>query len=382
MINKSSNMAGIYVHIPFCLKKCSYCDFYSISEYHNNDLEKYTLRLIKNIENSAVQYNHMKFSTIYFGGGTPSLLDESQLERIIQAFKANFNFNTENETEISLEANPATLKAEKARSFYKIGINRVSLGVQSFYDKELKILGRIHNSRQAVDNINILKKAGFKNINLDLIFGIPGQSFKHWQENLRWALDFEPTHISAYLLQLDSGTRLAQRIKNGELQYLDEELEADMYYYAVDYLEQNDYKHYEISNFALPGYECRHNLIYWNGLPYIGLGSGAVSFIDNARYVLSDDVQDYLQGAENKKLLEKMSPQDLIIDQIILKLRCREGLNLEDFCRRWGGNVLLPYKQVINECCDLDLLQLDNGYLRLSKKGLFLSNQVFTRLLQ
>lgn len=382
MTNSIYDAAGIYIHVPFCLKKCDYCDFYSVSEYHNNDLEKYTLRLIRDIESAAPKHAALKFTTIYLGGGTPSLLHNSQLERILQALKQNFNLEKENELETSLEANPATLNAAKAKGLYESGINRISLGVQSFCDEDLRVLGRIHNSRQARETIEDIKSAGFKNFNLDLIFGIPGQTLKRWQENLRYALDYQPTHISAYLLQLAEETRMAQRIKQGSLQYLDEELEADMYYWAIEYLEANGYKHYEISNFAQPGYECRHNLIYWNGSPYLGLGSGAVSFMDQSRFINADNMQEYLAGAARKKILEEMSREELIVDQIILKLRCMNGIDLADFYRRWGENVLLPYTEVIKECCDLGLLQTENGRLHLSPPGFFLSNQVFSRFLQ
>lgn len=374
---------GLYLHVPFCLKKCSYCDFYSLP-VKSQDLQRYTRALIKELSLKAREEEDLRISTIYLGGGTPSLLPAADFTSIINSIRLNWELDKK--AEISLEANPATLDSDTLQSMQEAGLNRISLGIQSFQDGDLKILGRSHNAQEAWHSIELIKNSGLINLNLDLIYGIPGQTIGKWQETLTRALEAEPAHLSIYLLQLDEDTPLSRYIKAGQVGLSDEDTEAEMYYIARQMIEKAGLLHYELSNFARPGYECQHNLGYWKAKEYVGLGPGAVSFQAHGRYLNKRNLLQYLNCLENdqkpeQEELEYMKDLELIADAIILGLRLCAGIDLESFANAYRINILDYYKDIIEECRERELLEVKGGYLRLSKKAYFISNQVICHFL-
>jgi len=374
----------LYIHIPFCLKKCHYCDFYSIPGASADILEQYTHAMLNEIDRQAAAFPANQIQSIYFGGGTPSLLSISQIAAILE--RVHLMFNVDSRAEISLEANPATLDRFKLQGMLEAGVNRLSLGVQSFDDSELRMLGRIHNSRQALETLKLITGLPVKNYNVDLIYGLPGQSIDGWLNSLKQAVSFGPQHISMYLLQLDPGTSMGQDVKKNRLVLLEEDNEADMYYAGIDYLTDQGYRQYEISNLSLPGAECRHNMFYWQAESYLGLGAGAVSFANGRRWRSQADIVTYLRGDKLNESypieeLEQMDEPGLIADAVILGLRMTDGIDLADFYRRFGIDLAGQYADIISQCQAQGLLDLEHGRLFLTRAGYFLSNQVLCRFM-
>lgn len=375
---------GLYIHIPFCLQKCRYCDFYSDTLVHRDWLERYTVALLAEIERQAQIFTPGRLASIYIGGGTPSLLSSRQLNTIIEAVSRNFKIA--DQVEISIEANPATLKLDWLQQITSIGINRLSLGVQSFSDQELKILGRVHNCQGVMDSIELLHKANLKNFNIDLIYGIPGQSIEDWLSNLQQAVECAPRHLSAYLLQPGNDTPMAADIEQGCLALLDDEIEAAMYYETLEFLPERGFEHYEISNFCQPGYECRHNLNYWQAGEYIGIGAGAVSYTNGRRYMNRINWREYVASLENAQgceveELEQMSPPELLADAMITGLRMCRGVNLKEYSERFNRDVIHEYAAIIDSGIAKGLLKMENEQLSLTKKGYFLSNEVLCQFI-
>lgn len=370
---------GIYVHIPFCLRKCNYCDFFSVSGFSKGILEQYVDALICEIEKSQLEKEY-NFSTVYIGGGTPSLLEGKHVERILKALYKKFRLKSD--VEITMEANPATLNKGRISHFYDAGINRFSLGVQSFADEELKILGRMHDERDILKTIEFFHELNIENFNIDLIYGIPGQTREKWENNLKKAVDSAPLHISMYLLQLDDSVPMAKLVEKGHLKMLTDEDECNFYYLGLEYLENEGFKQYEISNFSRPGFTCRHNLIYWQAKEYIGIGAGAVSYIDQKRFLNIPGVEKYIKNLSAgflppREELEFMdTPEKVAADAVILGLRLCQGINLKEFARRFGIDIKQRYKNIINKYVNADLLKLEDGYIYLTKKGYFLANEV------
>lgn len=369
---------GIYIHIPFCLQKCAYCDFYSIPLSHPDILEDYTRSILAELR---IRQGEAKgpLRSIYMGGGTPSLLSPEQLGRILDTVCTLYW--APDELEITLEANPATVNLQLLREIKATGINRVSIGIQSFSDLELRVLGRRHRAHDAVEAVRDAVRAGFDNFNIDLIFGVPGQNLIDWQDNLAQASRLNPPHISAYLLQLDPAVPLAQRIKTGELAMLDEDLEADLYSHTRAYLEKQGYSHYEISNFALPGCECQHNRLYWQGFDYLGFGAGGVSFDGWQRFANLPNLSRYMENLRQnllppREILEHMSQREKVADAIITGLRLTEGISQAEFYQRFGVDIMREYEQVIASCASQGLLSFSRGRLCLTPEAYFLSNQV------
>ena len=381
VINNST--AGIYVHVPFCVKKCSYCDFYSLPLQDQDSLEKYTQNLLRDIEQQAGSWDERRFSTIYIGGGTPSLLSPEQIHRILAGLHHSLHILPH--PEISMEANPATLNINRLQELKSAGINRISLGVQSFRDEELKILGRIHGAKAARQAADEIIKAGFDNFNLDLIYGVPGQSLEDWIYNLHLAVECQPRHISTYLLQLDPSVPLARQISAGMFKFLPEDTEADMYYGALDYLTGEGFHHYEISNFAQPGYECNHNLIYWQADEYLGLGPGAVSFLDVRRWI-NKEIKSCPEfegeaGVAAVETLEIMNDHDRFVDAVILGLRMTDGISRQQFMDRFSIDFYQVYHSIIEKFSREGILIADQDRIYLSRRGYFLSNQLLAELL-
>ncbi len=371
---------GIYVHIPFCQKKCGYCDFYSLPLQSPAQLQLYTEAIQEEAKKRAEYFRQHIITSIYLGGGTPSLLSLEQLQNIMQVFIQNYNLS--DDVEISLEMNPATMREGFIKGILATGINRISLGVQSFSPAELKVLGRVHGYYEIINSIEALHIAGCQNFNLDLIYGIPGQSLESWQRSLELAISYEPKHISTYLLQLGERTAMAQAVKNAQIELPGEEIENTMFYMALDNLSSAGFRHYEISNFCRTGYESCHNLNYWSGGDYIGIGAGAVSCIERLRYRNRPSLKNYLISIEKGQeapveILEQMSAEEKMREEIILSLRLCNGIDLTQFLAKHKLDFRKRFAAEIKDAEDNGLLKLENNWLALTRKGYFLSNQVF-----
>ncbi len=372
---------GIYIHIPFCLSKCPYCDFNS--RVIDFDLaEEYVKSLIKEIQTfSENQLERMSAETIYFGGGTPSILKISQLDTIKEVIFDSFEVKPG--AEISLEANPGTLSQEKARGLRKSGFNRVSLGVQSFRDDELKILGRAHNGKQAVTAYRILRKH-FDNLSLDLIFGIPGQSLKTWRGNLNMTLKLKPEHLSIYGLTIEEGTPFYSSWKKGQLSLPNEEELRRMYLESMDLVKAKGYRQYELSNFARKGFECQHNLRYWQGKEYIGFGAGAHSYFRGVRWGNAKDIRKYIEG--NKKgfpmvaFRERLSSTQKITEFIFLGLRMAEGIDLKKLKEGLKFDLEKKKKEGITGLIKERFLKRERDNLRLTRKGILVADSIIQKL--
>jgi len=357
---------SIYIHIPFCKQKCSYCDFVSFSGKENL-IDAYVDKLNGEILNCCRNAINRVPTTIYFGGGTPTLLQPEHFRKIIDSIK-NTELgaqNTENRGEITIEANPGTVNREYLKALRDLGINRISLGAQSFNDKHLKTLGRIHDSKQICKAVEDAKSAGFGNISIDLIFAIPNQTLDEWKYDLEQAIKLEPTHISTYNLQIEEGTPLFEKIKTP----FSEELDADMYEYTIDFLKSYGYKHYEISNFAKPAFESKHNLNYWQNGNYLGIGAGAHSHIDGKRWSNPEAIEEYLANDYRRDAINRVST--IATDQsetILMGLRLIDGIPIEKF---------KGYEEKVSKLIGQGLLEQKNNKIKLSKRGLMLANLVF-----
>ena len=333
------NNVSLYFHIPFCKKKCSYCDF--VSYAGKEDLiDEYVDALIREFELLRSTFN-FQLSTIYFGGGTPTLLKTSHFENIINTLICHLSLDICH-SEISIEANPGTVSFEYLRELRILGINRISIGVQSFNDKHLKTLGRIHNSAEAIKAVEDARKAGFENISIDLIFAIPNQTLEEWKGDLQIALSLSPEHLSTYNLQIEEGTPLFERMTNNKIQRTNEDLDADMYEFTIDWLTANGFRHYEVSNFTKPGLECKHNINYWKMGSWIGIGTGAKSHI----------------GKTNTS------------DAIFMGLRLIDGIN---------KSLFKGFEKEVQDLCSQGLIEEFGQNIKLTRKGLLLGNLVFEK---
>jgi len=376
---------SLYIHIPFCERKCPYCDFYSLTG--SADLQRQFVRaLLTEIERISVQFSETPLfvETLFFGGGTPSLLPTNALEELIQSLHHHFQIAPT--AEITIEANPGTVDQGKFEAYFSMGFNRISLGIQSFRDDELRRLGRIHTAAEAEAAIQSARKAGFTNISLDLIFGIPGQTQNHWQENLEKALCWQPAHISTYNLIYEANTPFWHGRKSGKIKPLDEQIEWEMYRSTVETLQANGYTQYEISNFSLPGKACRHNQNYWNGTAYLGMGPSAHSFRAKKRWWNVRDVTVYISRLREKKLpidgQEFLSPQQRKMEFIFLSLRQKQGLSLSAYKKQFGKNFLDEFSHALESIHKTEektgpLLVLQDDRLFLTTRGFWLSDSLF-----
>ena len=374
--------ASLYIHVPFCLKKCDYCDFYSEIQ-SRSAIENFLIACSRELELYADHpiFGRTEFQSFYLGGGTPSLLSAEQIKKLLVNVQTVFHFN--NNFEFTVEANPETISRSKLIDYRAIGINRLSLGIQSFCDSELQKLGRIHNSDQSKKCIEWASQAAFDNINLDLIFAIPDQTLKDWQENLRQAIHIKPKHLSTYCLTIEPGTSLQRKIFSGEINKFNDEIEREMYLWTIDALSNAGYQQYEISNFCLPGFECRHNLNYWNGSPYLGIGPAAHSFWANHRQWNVDSLQSYSNLlAKNTKPIggqEELSYDQKMLEFILLSLRTSVGINVHQFEDHFKLSLNDKFKNVLkrlNEHPDGELLNIQDNTLNLTAKGLVLSDEI------
>ncbi len=374
-------MLGLYIHIPFCVKKCDYCDFLSFpcgARPQTEKIQTYLQDLCKELSQAPdiLGKTEREVDTIFFGGGTPSILTGEDLEPVFERIHQYFQVSSQ--AEISMEMNPGTITLEKLKGYKKLGINRVSLGVQSFQDEELRALGRIHTKEQALRGIDQIKEVGFSNLNLDLMSGIPGQTVSSFYETLQTATNSGATHISCYSLIIEENTPFYEKYPTGAV---DEETDRGMYRQAKEVLEDHGYLRYEISNYAKEGFACQHNLKYWDLSPYLGLGLGASSKLGNKRYQNVSDPEKYHQILSAfhspMTLTEELSPSDEKTEFMILGLRKIQGISSEEYNERFHSDIENDFPGVVEKNRKLHLLKKESGRIYLTEKGLDVSNRVF-----
>ena len=370
--------AGIYVHFPFCIKKCLYCGFYSIP--HNNELEnKYIDCLIKEIYLQKNLAKNLHFGSIYLGGGTPSLMSNGNRKNLM--FEIFKNFKIKNNAEITIEVNPASVNDQQIKKIGSSKINRISLGIQSFDDSILNYLGRPHTSKDAVKTYNSFLNEGFANINCDLIFAIPGQTMDQWKNSLRQLINLSQKHISLYSFSFDKGTYFTKCYQDGKISPIAEDIECAMYEYAIKFLSDNGYIHYEISNFALPGFESNHNKLYWKNNSYIGLGAAAFSYVNQQRYSAVDNVNEYIKFLKNNKkpynYSEILDDEKSLRETAALNLRLiKEGINLKKLQTRYKNlKVIEILKKQLDKLVEEGLLVTTGDNYILTPRGVLVADE-------
>ena len=382
---------GVYIHIPFCQKKCKYCDFTSVDNCDKEIKDKYIECLIKEIENHCrgkvpllplKNNQNQEINTIYIGGGTPSILPSEKIDQILQKIKEKFN--VDENVEITIEVNPGTVSYEKLENYKKIGINRLSIGLQSSENRLLNLIGRIHTFEEFKEVYENARKVGFENINVDLMLGLPTQTSQELTDSLEKIINLSPEHISLYSLILEEGTELERLIENKELEMISEDLERKMYWETKKILEQNGYNHYEISNFAKKGFESKHNLSCWNQEEYIGFGLAAHSYINKMRISNIDNLEEYIYNIENNDfdknvvLQEKeQSFENQAKEYMMLGLRKIDGVSISEFEQKFQIHPLFYFRFEIAKLEEQDLVEVDLDNIRLTKKGLDFANIVF-----
>ena len=374
---------GIYIHIPFCMQKCYYCDFCSYAgklEMQN----KYINSLLKEID-EIKNKNEYQINTIYIGGGTPSVIDAELIQKLIK--KINSSFNISNSAEVTIEVNPGTVNEEKIKKYKESGINRISIGLQSAKDELLKVIGRIHNYNDFENAYNIIAESGFSNINVDVMIGLPSQTIEDVEDTINKIIRKNPTHISVYSLIVEPGTIIESMINSGKYKLPDEDVERKMYWLVKHVLEQNGYIQYEISNFAKEGFKSKHNSDCWEQKEYIGLGAAAHSYINATRYSNTSNLEEYIENIEKNQFLkniqihEKQDKVDMMKDYMIIGLRKISGINVNSFMQKFKCNPLVIFEEQINKMKNLNLLQVDNNldncYIKLTDKGIDFANIVW-----
>ena len=385
---------ALYIHIPFCETKCNYCNFNTYAHL-SHLVVPYVGALETEIALWGERLGHPKVHTVFFGGGTPSWLPVGSLARILDAGRKAFAF--EPGAEITAEANPGDIVPAKLDAWRAMGINRVSMGVQSFDDRLLTLLSRRHTAAEAVAAFRALQEEGFENLNLDLIYGLPHQSLDTWQESLNTALSLSAQHLSLYALTVEEGTPLWKEVKEGRVPPTDPDAAADMYEMAEASLGAAGYEHYEISNWALPGRECLHNLVYWRNGPFLGVGPGAHSYLEGARFWNLKSPAEYIRRLNRKPgtrrgespieeipVVEERQPlagADLVAETLILQLRLGEGADADKLAKLFGREAISPHLETLRRFVGIGLLSEEGGVFRLTPRGRLLSNEVFVRLL-
>ena len=388
---------GIYIHIPFCLKKCNYCDFIS---YENKlDIqEKYINNLKQEIYSQRDIIKNSNVTTIYIGGGTPSIIESKYILEIIEYLKNYIDRSNFENIETTIEVNPGTVTEQKLKDYHDIGINRLSIGLQAVQDELLKMLGRIHNYEQFLENYNMAKKVGFKNINVDLMIGLPEQSIGDVKESIDKILELKPEHVSVYSLIVEDGTKISKLIENEVYSLPDEELERMEYSYVKNKLELAGYEHYEISNFAKEGYYSKHNLNCWKQMEYLGFGVSAHSYYENIRFSNTEDLNTYINASfqdfedfnfknlynkiesdKNKlKIIQEIQNiEDKKKEYMLLGLRTLKGVSISEFKQKFGENPIYLFRKELEKLVNEDLLRVDLDNIMLTRKGLDLANIVW-----
>ncbi len=385
-----SDRHSLYVHIPFCRAKCAYCDFNS---YGGQELliPAYVDALLREASLWSETGRVGRVDTLYFGGGTPSLLPVDEMKRLMDGLRRRFNLA--DAAEVSMEANPESVDLPRLQAVRDLGVNRLSLGIQSFDDGELRLLGRIHDAARAEEAYRDARRAAFDSVSLDLIFGLPGQSPPQWQATLEKAIALSPDHLSLYALTIEDDTPLARRIERGECDEPDPDVQADIYTWSSRFAATAGYEQYEISNWARAGHRCRHNLTYWHCEPYLGLGAGAHSYLGGYRFANERQPKKYIeavlgyQGALPSAIppwvesSEESNQARELSDAVILGLRLTEGVALQAMRDRFGVDLMERYGDEIGELEGLGLLESVNERIRLTARGRLLGNEAFQRFL-
>ena len=372
---------GIYVHIPFCKRKCSYCDFKSFSNIDEINQKKYVDALIKEIQNSQ-NTNKYIVTTIYIGGGTPSFINETYIKDILQAIYKKWKIK--NDVEITIEVNPGTITKEKLEAYKNMGINRLSIGLQSTNNYLLNKIGRIHSYEEFIENYILARKIGFENINIDLMLALPEQNMEDLMQSVKKVINLNPEHISIYSLILEENTELWKKVKNKEENLVEDDLEREMYWKSKKAFETAGYIHYEISNYAKPGFESKHNKNCWSQKQYLGFGIAAHSYFNGKRFYNVEDLNKYITNIEKNEFKnniiieeENRTKEDIAKEYMMLGLRKIEGVSISEFQRKFELNPLFYFRFEISKLQEMDLIEVDLDNIRLTKKGLDLANIVF-----
>ncbi|EGT5042380.1 radical SAM family heme chaperone HemW [Clostridioides difficile] len=391
-------MLGLYVHIPFCVKKCKYCDFNSYKmdidskkryiEDLKIEMELYSNKLYKdnkykNKECCSLNKND-KITSIFVGGGTPSILTSDEIREVFISIKEMFDID-EN-AEITIECNPGTLTLEKLKTMKEIGINRLSIGLQAIQEKHLNFIGRIHTYEEFEKNYKDALSVGFKNINIDLMYSLPNQTLCDWKETLEKVVHLNPTHVSAYSLILEEGTELYNMYESNKFELIDENVDIEMYEYTINYLKSKGYNQYEISNYSKEGYNCEHNILYWECEHYIGIGAGASGYINENRYNNVESLEDYhLSLVKREKPIQEneiLSEKDMIEEKIFMGLRMNKGIKFEDFKKKFGIDFREKYNKQIEMLLARKLINQSFEGIQLTQKGREISNSVFIEFME
>lgn len=370
---------SLYIHIPFCAKKCDYCDFLS-SPMEKSTMVRYMNALIKEIKEKKDLYKNYMIRTIFIGGGTPSLIEGTLMKELVQVLRDTFYIT--DTSEISIEINPGTVSKDKLMAYKEAGINRLSFGLQSAHDKELELLGRIHSYDKFKENYLLARELGFSNINVDLMSGLPFQNLEDWLGTLHEVTSLEPNHISAYSLIVEPETPFYDRYKEEDL---DEDLDRVIYEETMNLLEKRGYVQYEISNYAKENYECKHNIVYWTRKEYLGLGLGSASMINNTRFSNERDIEVYIKNMEEGESVNRditqVSVEEQMEEYVFLGLRMTSGISIKGFEKLFAKTMHEIYFEQITDSVEDGLLEIVGDSLRLTKKGIDLSNTVMAKFL-
>lgn len=372
----------LYLHMPFCVRKCAYCDFLSFPSGAKTQ-RMYAKRLMEDIGVMGKRYGEIPVETIFIGGGTPSVPDSGLIVEIMEHVR--HAFHVADGAEISMEVNPGTVTREKLTDYRKAGINRLSFGLQSANDRELKLLGRIHTWAEFLESFTLARECGFANLNIDLMSALPGQTCESWKETLSRVTDLDPEHISAYSLIIEEGTPFGERYGSEEGRKLlpDEDSEREMYHETKQFLKDCGYERYEISNYAKPGRECRHNIGYWTGVPYLGLGLGASSYLDGCRFTVNPDMKQYLEEKPGMFTdIEKLTKKDMEEEFFYVGLRMTAGVSLSEFERRFGISAKEIYPGLMETFVKEKAARFEGDRFVLTDYGLDVSNYIMAQFLQ
>jgi oxygen-independent coproporphyrinogen-3 oxidase len=369
---------GLYIHIPYCIHKCGYCDFNS-HPIKQDETNHYIDALVAEMKHYAKTYSNTNIiRTIFLGGGTPTTLTVYQLERILKECVSEFTVASD--AEITIEANPATIDIEQLKSIRQTGYNRISIGVQSFDKAELKLLDRAHGPEEIHSTVDRARKAGFDNLSLDLMFAVPNQSLSSWESNLNKALEKNPEHLSTYNLTIEQGTAFSKLQSNGKLIMPDDDYQLELYKRTIERLTKKGFHHYEISNFARRGKECKHNITYWENKNTLGLGAGASSYMNGTRFKNINLPAHYIRQVKEKKIAvehsETLEPRQAMGETIMLGLRLLQGISIHQFEKRFQISFINLFRNIISALKEKELVIIEKDYLRLSQKGLFWADSV------
>ena len=378
MKNKLKDSA-LYIHIPFCDHKCIYCDFYSIITTDN--ISNFLSAVKKEIKHySGLYSDDLIFSSIYFGGGTPSLMVPDYLKEIILTLKDNYQIS--NDAEITMETNPGTIDKNKLEEFRKAGINRISIGIQSFHDDELKFLTRIHDKKSAINAVHDAKNSGFDNISIDLIFNLPDQTKEKWKYNLQSAIELPIKHISAYSLILERGTILNKMVLDGKVKIQDEDYDAELYETAIDYLQASGFIQYEVSNFTKPGYECRHNNAYWRYKDYLSFGPSAHSFVNGKRWWNFSSLKHYISEIEsngNAAANSEVINNEMALSEYVMLALRSEGIDMIELEKKFGKSWINRNFNYIKKLDEKNLAVIKNDFVHLTKSGYAVCDEILSK---